>query len=215
MALLSTRPWSSCGQPQESQVSGLETGWSCGSVACSLYPWRICTLCNNINQLLYWWRVAFCPGTTWCSWASRTWCLWQQWRSATLWWAESCGGVDPSESSLSAKWTPSSPKGRWVDSAKWTPSSPKGRWAELGTRQDSMEVTMAQTMIWKTRASVTVSQYLGRVSVPGGINTGAWPSRLGRVSEKKTPWSESASELYRPSDRRLSVKWLPTFAVRQ
>jgi hypothetical protein len=28
----------------------------------------------------------------------------------------------------------------------------------------------------------------------------------------QTPWSESASELYRPSDRRLSEKWLPTFA---
>jgi hypothetical protein len=26
-----------------------------------------------------------------------------------------------------------------------------------------------------------------------------------------TPWSESASELYRPRDRRLSAKWLPTF----
>jgi hypothetical protein len=32
--------------------------------------------------------------------------------------------------------------------------------------------------------------------------------------KKKTPWSESASELYRPSNRRLSTKWLPTFAVR-
>jgi hypothetical protein len=30
--------------------------------------------------------------------------------------------------------------------------------------------------------------------------------------EKKTPWSESASELYRQSDRRLSAKWLQTFA---
>jgi hypothetical protein len=30
--------------------------------------------------------------------------------------------------------------------------------------------------------------------------------------KKKTPWSESASEPYRPSDRRLSAKWLPTFA---
>jgi hypothetical protein len=29
--------------------------------------------------------------------------------------------------------------------------------------------------------------------------------------KKQTPWSESASELYRPSDRRLSSKWLPTF----
>jgi hypothetical protein len=26
------------------------------------------------------------------------------------------------------------------------------------------------------------------------------------------PWSESASELYRQSDRRFSAKWLPTFA---
>jgi hypothetical protein len=30
----------------------------------------------------------------------------------------------------------------------------------------------------------------------------------------KTPWSESASELYRPSDRRLSAKRLPTCADR-
>jgi hypothetical protein len=32
--------------------------------------------------------------------------------------------------------------------------------------------------------------------------------------QKQTPWSESASELYRPSDRRLSAKRLPTFAVK-
>jgi hypothetical protein len=32
--------------------------------------------------------------------------------------------------------------------------------------------------------------------------------------QKQTPWSESASELYRPRDRRLSAKWLPTFADR-
>jgi hypothetical protein len=29
-----------------------------------------------------------------------------------------------------------------------------------------------------------------------------------------TPWSESVSELYRPSDCRLSANWLPTFADR-
>jgi hypothetical protein len=29
---------------------------------------------------------------------------------------------------------------------------------------------------------------------------------------KQTPWSESASELYRPSNRRFSAKWLPTSA---
>jgi hypothetical protein len=31
---------------------------------------------------------------------------------------------------------------------------------------------------------------------------------------KLTPWSESASELYRPRDRRLSAKRLPTCAHR-
>jgi hypothetical protein len=34
------------------------------------------------------------------------------------------------------------------------------------------------------------------------------------IKKKKTSWSESASELYRQSDRRLSAKWLPTFADR-
>jgi hypothetical protein len=33
--------------------------------------------------------------------------------------------------------------------------------------------------------------------------------------QKKIPWSESASELYRPGDRRLSAKWLPTCADRR
>jgi hypothetical protein len=32
---------------------------------------------------------------------------------------------------------------------------------------------------------------------------------------KQTPWPESASELYRPSDRRLSAKRLPTFADKE
>jgi hypothetical protein len=30
--------------------------------------------------------------------------------------------------------------------------------------------------------------------------------------KKKTQWSEPASELYRPSDRRFSAKWLTAFA---
>jgi hypothetical protein len=36
-----------------------------------------------------------------------------------------------------------------------------------------------------------------------------------RLSKKKTQWPESASELYRPSDRRFSAKLMPTFAVRE
>jgi hypothetical protein len=31
---------------------------------------------------------------------------------------------------------------------------------------------------------------------------------------EKTPWPEPASELYRPSERRLSAKLVPTFADR-
>jgi hypothetical protein len=34
------------------------------------------------------------------------------------------------------------------------------------------------------------------------------------VTSLTTPWLESASELYRPSDRRMSAKLVPTFADR-
>jgi hypothetical protein len=47
----------------------------------------------------------------------------------------------------------------------------------------------------------------------GGILTrlhiGMWYNMF-----KKNPWPESASELYPPSDRRLSAKLVPTFADR-
>jgi hypothetical protein len=33
-----------------------------------------------------------------------------------------------------------------------------------------------------------------------------------KQANKQTPWSETACELYRPSSRRFSAKWLPTFA---
>jgi hypothetical protein len=32
-----------------------------------------------------------------------------------------------------------------------------------------------------------------------------------KEEKEKTPWPQSASELYRPSDRRLSAKLVPTF----
>jgi hypothetical protein len=37
---------------------------------------------------------------------------------------------------------------------------------------------------------------------------------LKRLTNTQTPWLESASELYRPSDRRLSAKLVPTLADR-
>jgi hypothetical protein len=35
------------------------------------------------------------------------------------------------------------------------------------------------------------------------------------IQKKNTPWPECANELYRPSDRRLSAKLVPTFADRR
>jgi hypothetical protein len=35
-----------------------------------------------------------------------------------------------------------------------------------------------------------------------------------KAKQKQTPWLESVSKLYRPSDRRLSMKLVPTFADR-
>jgi hypothetical protein len=37
---------------------------------------------------------------------------------------------------------------------------------------------------------------------------------INKKNNKRTPWPWSASELYRPSDRRLSAKLVPTFAAR-
>jgi hypothetical protein len=34
------------------------------------------------------------------------------------------------------------------------------------------------------------------------------------IEKKQTPWPETASELYRPSDRHLSAKLVPNFADR-
>jgi hypothetical protein len=51
-------------------------------------------------------------------------------------------------------------------------------------------------------------------------NDKGWSSSVGlgrgadNLQKKQTPWPESASEPYRPSDRRLSAEFLPTFADR-
>jgi hypothetical protein len=43
---------------------------------------------------------------------------------------------------------------------------------------------------------------------------GYYSSQIKDTKTNKPPWPESASELYRPSDRRLSVKLVPTFSDR-
>jgi hypothetical protein len=57
---------------------------------------------------------------------------------------------------------------------------------------------------------------LGRVKVcrhVGIWSRADWPERTHSCSHRKkiTPWPQSASELYRPSDRRLSAKSVPSF----
>jgi hypothetical protein len=41
-----------------------------------------------------------------------------------------------------------------------------------------------------------------------------WVTQKCCLLKQKTPWPESASELYRPNDRRLSAKLVPTIADR-
>jgi hypothetical protein len=47
------------------------------------------------------------------------------------------------------------------------------------------------------------------VNYEGGLNV-----KVQHQQNKQTPWPDTASELYRPSDSRLSAKLVPTFADR-
>jgi hypothetical protein len=58
---------------------------------------------------------------------------------------------------------------------------------------------------WNLMAHETVSVHRQ------GIKFWKKISDLTHFQIKKTPWPQSASELYRPSDRRLSAKLVPTF----
>jgi hypothetical protein len=49
---------------------------------------------------------------------------------------------------------------------------------------------------------------------PQVLNKGLFLPNKFCCEKKKNPWPKSASELYRPSDRRLSAKLVPTFADR-
>jgi hypothetical protein len=82
--------------------------------------------------------------------------------------------------------------------------------------------------MYRSTYSLTRQQLLvRRTSLPGHFTQGERdPGRhwiggivgpttgLDNKKKLKTPWSESASKLYRPNDRRLSAKRLPTCADR-
>jgi hypothetical protein len=82
---------------------------------------------------------------------------------------------------------------------------------------ESLMVIMVWPCIWarvhqvESRLGYKLSLLRRFVIVPSLSHSASWVTDQ---SLKKTPWSESASELYRLSDRRLSAKWLPTFADR-
>jgi hypothetical protein len=63
-------------------------------------------------------------------------------------------------------------------------------------------------VLWSETSGMTSSQLSAIRRESGGTLQTVSMSQ----KQKQTPWSESASELYRPSDRRISAKWLPTFA---
>jgi hypothetical protein len=70
--------------------------------------------------------------------------------------------------------------------------------------------TLCDFHLFRNSADPYIEEYLYHRSAPEE-NTFR---RLSQIKKKKPPWSESASELYRPSDRRLSAKWLWTFTDR-
>jgi hypothetical protein len=88
--------------------------------------------------------------------------------------------------------------------------------------QNLIRVLMKTTEVYRVRSkSLTLhcdslKSALPLRNVPVWRRVGSWTDpRVGLCVVKKTPWSESASELYRSSDRRLSAKWLPTFEDRR
>jgi hypothetical protein len=72
-------------------------------------------------------------------------------------------------------------------------------------------------LLWHVRMSDDVSCFHTRsyYEVNRNVSNVALISTLSPQKTKNwTPWPESASELYRPSDRLLSAKLVPTFADR-
>jgi hypothetical protein len=80
-------------------------------------------------------------------------------------------------------------------------------------------VNCASNSVWKLRRRKIFPELLQILSRFPFRQTWSLKSRpshpvSGYVRIFLTPWSKSASELYRPSDRRFSAIWLPTFADR-
>jgi hypothetical protein len=89
-----------------------------------------------------------------------------------------------------------------------------GVWAKFSPLLDTDTAARSSTL--------TISVFLQhnsfaswKVSIGGGQSDEASLVHAHtHIKKTKTPWPESASELYRPSDRRLLAKLVPSFADR-
>jgi hypothetical protein len=70
------------------------------------------------------------------------------------------------------------------------------------------------TATWGTKIHISNLGHACNASMPFVCTIMVLNATYKKVKKKKTPWSESASELHRPSDRRLSAKLVPTFTDR-
>jgi hypothetical protein len=68
-------------------------------------------------------------------------------------------------------------------------------------------------LMFKTYVSM-VETKLNESALFTEVNVSGHGHLLPSIRHEKTPWPESASKLYRPSDRRLSAKLVSTFADR-
>jgi hypothetical protein len=97
--------------------------------------------------------------------------------------------------------------GRRLSACSWTsPAREAATWAATQGFPDVLWNSKFHSRIYRRPQLASI---LSHKSIPSHPISLRWITKL-----NYTPWSESASELYRPSDRRLSAKLVPTFAER-
>jgi hypothetical protein len=75
-------------------------------------------------------------------------------------------------------------------------------------------ITIVRNKILHVQCPPCSTNWLSGLFIPVNTTERSRLTYFWKTLYTKTPWSESESELYRPSDRRLSAKRLPTYADR-
>jgi hypothetical protein len=96
-------------------------------------------------------------------------------------------------------------------------------YGDLMTHASNIKVRTST--VWKAAVLVLLKEGIYEVHYTDGLRrhniniTKIQDSRLRKLShtinnkQKQTPWPQSTSELYRPSDRHLSAKLVPTLQI--